>query len=396
MIPYARQSIDEDDVRAVAEVLRSDFLTGGPAVDRFEAALGETVGCPHVVACSSGTAALHLAMLALRLGPGDAVVVPSITFLASANAVKYVGADVRFADVDPDTGLMTPETLQQALNADGPGLIRAVVVVHLNGQSVDMQGIAAVARERGLFVVEDACHALGGASVLDGRRHPVGSAVASDLACFSFHPAKVIAMGEGGAVTTRDPDLAERVRRLRNHGMVRNPADFSERAQAFDAEGMPNPWYYEMPEPGFNYRASDIHCALGESQLRKLSTFLARRRELAALYDEALAPLAPLVRPVPRGPSEHDGWHLYVVLIDFARAGRSRAEVMRSVRDAGIGTQVHYLPVHRQPYYRTADRELTLSGADTYYERCLSLPMHCDLQETEIWRMIMVLRDTLA
>lgn len=374
MIPYGRQSIGEDDIRAVEDVLRGDLLTGGAAVDRFEASLGRIVEAPHAVACASGTAALHLAMLALGLGPDDAVVVPSVTFLASANAARYVGAEVRFADVDPDTGLLTPGTLRRALDGPGPGRIRAVVVVHLNGQSADMAGLTALARVHHLAVVEDACHALGGAHVVAGQAHPVGACAASDMACFSFHPVKAIAMGEGGAVTTRDPELAARVRRLRNHGMVRDTAAFEDKAQAFDADGTPNPWYYEMPEPGFNYRASDIHCALGESQLRKLPAFLARRRALAALYDEALAPLAPVVEPVPRGPSEHDGWHLYPVLIDFAALGRSRASVMRSLREAGIGTQVHYLPVHRQPYFRRLYPGTDLPGADAYYDRCLSLP----------------------
>jgi dTDP-4-amino-4,6-dideoxygalactose transaminase len=216
------------------------------------------------------------------------------------------------------------------------------------------------------------------------------------MACFSFHPVKAIAMGEGGAVTTRDPALAARVRRLRNHGMVHDPEAFEDRAQGFDADGTPNPWYYEMPEPGFNYRASDIHCALGESQLGRLPVFLTRRRALAALYDEALAPLAPAVRPIPRGPSEHDGWHLYPVLIDFAALGRSRACVMRSLRDAGIGTQVHYLPVHRQPHYRRLYPDVRLPGADTYYARCLSLPLFPAMADDDVTRVAAALAKAVS
>lgn len=396
MIPYGRQSIDEDDVRAVADVLRGDLLTGGPAVDRFEAALAQAVAAPYTVSCSNGTAALHLAMLALGLGPGDAVVVPSVTFLASANAARYVGAEVRFADVDPETGLMTPETLRRALDAQGPGRVRAIVVVHLNGQSADMARLAAIAREQDLAVVEDACHALGGAQIVDGKAHPVGACAASDMACFSFHPVKAIAMGEGGAVTMRDPNLADTLRRLRNHGMVRDPDVFEDKTQAFDADGTPNPWIYEMPEPGFNYRASDIHCALGESQLRKLPVFMARRRALAAIYDDALASLAPELRPVPRGLTEHDGWHLYPVLIDFAALGRSRANVMRALRDAGIGTQVHYLPVHRQPYYSRVYPNTVLPGADAYYDRCLSLPLFPGMTDDDVGKVVTSLTKALG
>jgi dTDP-4-amino-4,6-dideoxygalactose transaminase len=217
----------------------------------------------------------------------------------------------------------------------------------------------------------------------------------SAAACFSFHPVKTVAMGEGGAVTTRDPVLAERLRLLRSHGMTRDATGFADVAQAFDTSGEPNPWYYEMAEPGFNYRASDLQCALGASQLAKLGRFLGRRRALAARYDHALAPLAPLVRPIPRGPTEDDGWHLYVVLIDFAACGQTRAQVMERLRAAGIGTQVHYLPVHRQPYYRALYPDLILPGADAYYARCLSLPLFPDLGDEDVGRVVDALADAI-
>ncbi|KAA5603834.1 UDP-4-amino-4,6-dideoxy-N-acetyl-beta-L-altrosamine transaminase [Roseospira marina] len=395
MIPYGRHSIDADDIAAVVDVLQGDRLTDGPAVARFEAALGAVTGAPHVVACASGTAALHLAVLGLGLGPGDAVVVPSLTFVATANAATYVGATVRFADVDPDTGLMTPETLEQALARPGPGRPRAVFPVHLNGQVCDMAGLTAVAERHGLSVVEDACHALGGAAVLDGASVPVGAATASAAVCFSFHPVKTVAMGEGGAVTTRDGALADRLRRLRTHGISRDPGVFQEHALAFGADGAPTPWYYEMAEPGFNYRASDLHCALGASQLTKLETFLARRRSLAATLGQALAPLAPHVRPIPRGPTDADGWHLFVVLIDFEGLGRSRADVMAALAAAGIGTQVHYIPVHRQPYYRARDPDLHLPGAEAYYARCLSLPLFPAMADGDVDRVAAALREAL-
>lgn len=395
MIPYGRQSIGEDDIAAVAQVLRGDMLTGGPAVERFERALAGAVSAPHALVCANGTAALHLVAMALGLGTGDRVIVPSVTFLASANAFVFAGADVQLADVDPDTGLLTPETLRAALSAGGSGRARAVVAVHLNGQVCDMEGIAAVASEHGLVVIEDACHALGAFQDIGGRKVAVGSSAFSAAACFSFHPVKTVAMGEGGAVTTRDATLAERVARLRNHGMVRDPAVFTQPDEAIDADGQVNPWYYEMPEPGLNYRACDIQCALGESQLRKLTAFLDRRRALAARYDELLAPLAPLLRPVPRHHAAGDGWHLYPVLIDFAASGKTRAKVMAGLRGRGIGTQVHYLPVYRQPFYRARNEGLTLPGADAYYARCLSLPLFPAMDDRDPTRVVDALRSTL-
>lgn len=396
MIPYGRQTIDDDDIAAVTEVLRGEMLTGGPAVARFEAALASAVEAPHAIACSNGTAALHLAVLALDLGPGDVVIVPTLTFLATANAVRLAGAEVLFADVDPDTGLMTPQTLRDALaRFDGEGAVRAVIPVHLNGQSCAMPGIAEIAAENGLAVIEDACHALGGTQVNAEQRAAVGATAWSSMACFSFHPVKAIAMGEGGAVTTRDPGLARRLKQLRSHGMTRDPSDFTQQDQAFDESDQANPWYYEMPEVGLNYRACDLQCALGESQLRKLPAFLERRRALAARYDKLLTDRANYLRPVPRSQPETDGWHLYPVLIDFAALGISRAKVMGRLRDAEIGTQVHYIPVHRQPYYRSLYPGLTLPGADSYYERCLSLPLFPAMRDEDVDNIVEALCDIL-
>ena len=396
MIPYGRQSIDADDISAVIEVLKGDTLTGGPYVAQFEGALARSVSAPYTIACANGTAALHLAMLALGVGPGDAVVVPTLTFLATANAARYVGADVRFADVDPDTGLLTAQNLEKALVADGPGIPKAVISVHLNGQSADMQSIADVAGRHGLAVVEDACHAIGGAQVINGERLPVGSAMRADIVCFSFHPVKTIAMGEGGALSTRKPELAERLRRLRNHGMQRDPSHFTQRDEAFSEEGKLKPWYYEMSEPGFNYRISDILCALGASQLAKLPTFVDKRRILAAEYDRLVAALAPAVRPVPRKAPEDDGWHLYPVLIDFKKLGIDRGTVMGRLAESGIGSQVHYLPVHRQPYYRGLYPNRVLPGADAYYERCLTLPLFATLTVDDIRKVVAALEQAVT
>jgi UDP-4-amino-4,6-dideoxy-N-acetyl-beta-L-altrosamine transaminase len=382
-IPYGRQSIDEADIAAVAAALRADLLTTGPLVATYEAAFARATGAAHAVACNSGTAALHLASLALSLGPGAAAVVPSLTFLATANAVRMTGAEVVFADVDADTGLMTSATLAAALDraGDRSGTLRAAFPVHLNGQICDVAGLAEVARGAGLALVEDACHALGVAGA--------GATAHSDLACFSTHPVKTIATGEGGAVTTGSADLAERMRRLRNHGMVREPSEFDSADLGFDGDEA-NPWYYEMPEIGWNYRIPDILCALGLSQLDKLERFHRRRRELAAVYDRLLAPLAPALQPVPHGPAPH-GWHLYVVLIDFAALGTTRARFMRALREEGVGSQVHYIPVHRQPYYRRRYGELSLPGADAYYARCLSIPIHPSMSEADVGRVVAAL-----
>lgn len=381
-LPYGRQCIDDDDVATVVDALKSDWLTTGPAVEAFEAELAKRVGAQYAVSCSSGTAALHLAALALGLGDGDRVAVPTMTFLATANAARYVGAEVAFTDVDPETGLMGADHLLDALGRHDD--IKAVFPVHLNGPSVDMAAVSKIARARGLYIVEDGCHALGTPGV--------GACEHSDMTVFSFHPVKTVAMGEGGAITTNDETLYKRLKQFRSHGMVRDIESLSELDQALDGEGAVNPWYHEMHELGFNYRASDINCALGLSQLRKLDQFVARRQALLARYRELLVPLAPMVLP----PVDADAaWHLCAVRIDFAKAGISRAAMMNELRNQGIGTQVHYLPVHRQPYYRQRYGELSLAGADTYYKRALSLPLFFDMIDGDVERVVTVISTIL-
>jgi dTDP-4-amino-4,6-dideoxygalactose transaminase len=268
-----------------------------------------------------------------------------------------------------------------------------VFPVHLNGQCADMAGIAAVAARHGLAVVEDACHALGTRHVGAG---PVGSCPYSTMATFSTHPVKAIAMGEGGVVTTNVAAMGERVARFRNHGMTRDPAAFKERELAFAGDGTAHPWYYEMAEVGVNYRAPDILCALGLSQLKKLPRFVARRQALAERYDSALRSLAPLVEPVPRMPWSGHAFHLYVVQIDFAAARITRDAVMQALRADGVGTQVHYIPVHRQPYYRERYGALSLPGADAYYRGCLSLPIFPAMTEADVDRVVRALSAVLA
>ena len=393
-LPYGRQLIEEDDIAAVAEALRGDYLTTGPYVDRFESALAKTVGAKHAVVCSNGTAALHMAARALNLGRGTKVIVPAITFLATASAPHMNGAEIVFADVDPETGLMRPEDLEAAFARAGHA--DAVFNVNLNGQCGDAEGIFAIAREHGAKIVDDSCHAIGTGYVAnDGQVSQIGSNRFCDLSVFSFHPVKTIAMGEGGAVTTNDPALAKTLTLARSHGMTRNPDEFVNTDDAFDADGIVNPWYYELIEPEFNWRANDIQCALGLSQLGKLGRFVARRRALAAAYDTTLAPLAPLVRPTARTRPSLPAWHLYAARIDFERAGISRGEVMRRLTAMGIGSQVHYYPVHRQPYYTNRYGALSLPGADRYYARALSLPLFAAMMQSDVECVVAALASIL-
>ncbi len=390
-LPYGRQQIGEDDVAAVTDVLRGDTLTTGPKVAAFEQAIAGATGASHAVTCSSGTAALHLAAMALNLGPGDKVVVPALTFLATANVVRLTGAEVVFADVDAETGLMRGKELSAALLRDGSGKVKAVFPVHYAGQCAAPGQLAAAAD--GLPVVADSCHALGTAYGSGGK---IGDCRHAAMETFSFHPVKTIAAGEGGAVTTNDDALAERLRRLRNHGMTRDATSFVRDELARDGKGDANPWYYEMTELSPNYRLSDIHCALGLSQLGKLDTFCAARRALAARYDGKLAPLAPLVRPLGRVADCDPAWHLYVARIDFAALGIERAAVMARLMESGIGTQVHYLPLHMQPYYRDRYGEMSLPGAEAFYEQALSLPLFLDMEEEEVDYVVETLGHIIA
>jgi UDP-4-amino-4,6-dideoxy-N-acetyl-beta-L-altrosamine transaminase len=381
-LPYGRQTIEDDDVAAVAAALRDDFLTTGPRVEAFETAFADFVGAKHAVACANGTAALHLAMLALGVQPGEVCIVPSITFLATANCVRYVGAEVVFADVDPDTGLMTPKTLADAIARAGGRRIAAVLPVHLRGDIAELPALRDLADGVGAALVEDAPHALGSAMVFDNVPARAGDNRWGAMATFSFHPVKTMTTAEGGMVTTADPALADRLRTLRSHGMLR-PAG---------AE----PWWYEMPEIGFNYRLPDVLCALGISQLAKLPRFIERRRALARRYEAPLARLAPSVRPAASPTWSDPALHLMSVLIDLAAVGRSRAEVMEALRVRGVGSQVHYIPVHRQPYYAQRYGALDLPGAEAWYARTLSLPLYPAMADGDVDRVVGALTEALG
>lgn len=386
--PYSRPMVTDDDIAEIIEVARSQFLTQGPRIGAFEAALSERLAARHSIVCNSGTAALHMIYAGLEVGPGTAVVVPAITFLATANAARMCGATVIFADVDPKTGLVTPETLDRALRtAEMP--VKVAAAVHLAGLVCDMPGLSEVAEKYGCVLIEDACHAPGASYTANGKRHLVGSCGHSAAAAFSFHAVKHVAMGEGGAVLTNNPVVHRHSMALRSHGMLRDPADQLYRPEA-DAV-----WYYEMHEIGWNYRADDLACSLGLSQLRRLDEGLTKRREQVDLYDRLLADIPFLTRPEIPADRHNHAWHLYQVAIDFLAAGKSRGQVVRELMQHGIGTQVHYIPLHLQPYYRT-NPPAELPGAMRFYERTLSIPLYPQLMPDDLQQITGSLRQVLG
>jgi UDP-4-amino-4,6-dideoxy-N-acetyl-beta-L-altrosamine transaminase len=372
VIPYGRQTITDDDVAAVVEALRSSHLTQGPAIDRFERAVADYCGAEHAVAVANGTAALHLACLAMDLGPGDRLWTVPNTFVASANCALYCGADVGFVDIDPHTYDLSIGALETklALAAERGLLPQIVVPVHFAGRPCEMATIGRLADAYGFRVLEDASHALGGR---DGG-HPIGSCEHSAAAVFSFHPVKIVTSGEGGMVVTNDAGLARRLRRLREHGITREPAEMSR-----EPDG---PWYYELATLGYNYRITDLQAALGTSQMKRLDEFVTRRRALAARYRERLAGL-PLRLPDDAG-NGRSAWHLYVVRIDRSRVSRTRREIFERLRADGIGVQVHYIPVHLQPLYRRLGFEPgDCPQAEAYYEEAITLPLFPAMSEGE-------------
>lgn len=376
-LPYGRQCIDDGDIDAVVEVLRSDFLTTGPKIRLFEDALSGATGAQDVVACSNGTTALHLALITLGVGPGDAVIVPTITFLATANAVRYVGADVIFADVDPQTGLMSAEHAKDALERCGDLTPKVMMPVHIGGHLCDLKALRALCDAHDMHMIADSCHAIGGS--YDGA--PVGACKYEDMATFSFHPVKTIAAGEGGAVTTNSKEWADKMRTLRSHGMTPTPE-----------KGL---WAYEMQELGYNYRITDMQCALGISQLQRLDSFIERRKEIAAMYDKLFDGIQGVQTPYSEVTSG-SGWHLYALRIDFEALNISRHEFMQALRDKNVGSQVHYIPVHSQPYYEGLYGLLELSGADHYYEHTLSIPLYPTMTDDDARYVVDAIKEVLS
>lgn len=385
-LPYGRQSLDEADIAAVVEVLKSDYLTQGPAIPRFENAVAHWCGARHGIAMANGTATLHCAAKALGLGHGDWLWTSPVTFVASANAGRYCGAKIDFVDVDPGTILMCPDRLEAKLvEAEKNGALPKVVVpVHFAGQSCDMPRIHALSEKYGFKILEDAAHALGGE--FEGQR--IGNCRWSHAASHSFHPVKIITSGEGGMITTNDDELAWRIGLLRTHGITREPDRMTGESHG--------PWYYQQLDLGFNYRMTDLQAALGASQMTRLHAFARRRREIADLYDRELSRL-PL-RPLARDPRGISGWHLYMIRLDLeAIRPRTRRQVFESLRAQGIGVNVHYIPVHLQPdYQRLGFTAGMFPEAERYYEEAITLPMFPAMSDDDARRVRAALEAALA
>ncbi len=394
-IPYGRQSIDDDDIAAVVAVLKGDWLTQGPTVAAFEKAVAERTGARHAVAVATGTAALHAACFAAGVGPGSEIVTAPITFAASGNCALYLGGEVRFADIRADTYCLDPAKLEAAI---GP-TTRAIVPVDFTGQPADMNEINAIAKRHGLMVIEDAAHSLGATY----RGRPVGTL--ADMTILSFHPVKHVATGEGGMVLTDNDVLAARLRLFRTHGITGEAAEMTLAEQAADADG-PNTakqknqgkagWYYEMQELGFNYRITDLQCALGISQMGKLEYFLERRRAIARRYSDAFARSPLLTVPHQEGDRE-SAWHLYMLRLRLSAMGRTRREVFEDLRGRGIGVHVHYIPLHLQPYYRQryGHRRGDFPVAEAYYDSALTIPLFPAMTDEMVERVIAAVLDAV-
>ena len=413
MIPYGRQFIDEGDLHAVMRALSSDYLTSGPEVEAFEREFAAMVGAKHAVAACNATAALHLAMKVLGVGVGDRVVTSPNTFLASANAAAYVGATPDFSDIDPVFHNLDAATLE----ADWKPDTKAVVAVDYAGVPCDLPKIARMARSRAAFVIEDACHGVGGGFSADGKSWKLGGHPWADITTFSFHPVKTMTTGEGGMLVTDNEEWAAKARLLRSHGVTRNPAGFVGLVdKTIRASGSKSqlselgPWYYEMQDLGYNYRLTDIQSALGRNQLRRLPTFISRRQEIAAQYNEAFAHLDGLKIPslsnCHQSSATDVGFnfrlsdlslHLYTVQIDFAGLGKTRTEVMHELGDKGVGSQVLYIPVYLQPWYRRTFGYFSgkCPNAESFYAQTLSLPLSAGMKDEEVASVISAVRASL-
>lgn len=364
MIPYGKQNISEDDIQAVVDVLRSDFLTQGPIVPQFEQAVAAYCGAKHALAVNSATSALHVACLALGVGQGDLVWTSPITFVASANCARYCGADVDFVDIDPRTFNMSVDCLAEKLDkAQQIGrLPKIVIAVHMCGQSCDMEGIHRLSKKYGFKIIEDASHAIGG--TYQGEK--IGNSRFSDVTVFSFHPVKIITTGEGGMAVTNNADLIKRMARLRSHGITRYPSEMT-----VPPEGS---WYYQQIELGFNYRMTEIQAALGLSQMQRLDDFVTQRHQIAARYGELLA--AQPVETPWQHPDAYSSYHLYIVRLGGKGAAANRREVFERMRTEGVGVNIHYIPVYRQPYYASMGFDpANFPEAERYYAQAITLPL---------------------
>jgi UDP-4-amino-4,6-dideoxy-N-acetyl-beta-L-altrosamine transaminase len=385
MIPYGRQDISEADIQAVVDVLRSDYLTQGPAVPAFENAVASYCGVEHAVAVNSATSALHIACLSLGVGKGDVVWTTPTTFVASANCALYCGAEIDFIDIDPTTYNLSVDRLAEKLEqAKLGGLLPKVVIpVHLSGEPCDMAGIYDLSQRYGFKIIEDASHAIGGKY----RGEPIGNCRYSNITVFSFHPVKIITTGEGGMAVTNDKELAKRMQLLRSHGITR---DVNEMTRAPDG-----PWYYQQIDLGYNYRMTDLQAALGLSQMQRLDEFVAKRHAIAKRYDQLLADL-PVITPWQHADS-YSGLHLYVIRLKLGEIGKAHRQVFEALRAAGIGVNLHYIPVYRQPYYeRLGFKVGHCSEAEHYYAEAISLPMYPGLTNQQQDQVITALKEAVG
>ena len=385
MLPYARQFIDENDISAVVETLQSDFLTQGPKVSAFEEKLRQYCHATHAVVVNSATSALHLACLAIGLGPKDWLWTSPISFLASANCARYCRAKVDFVDIDPNTYNMSVQALEEKLiqAKTRNQLPKVVVPVHLAGQSCEMRQMKALSEEFGFYIIEDAAHAVGSRY----ENEPVGNCRYSDMTVFSFHPAKVMTTAEGGAVLTQQKSLADKIRILSSQGVTRELVDMQGPSHG--------PWYYQMVELGFNFRMNDIQATLGINQLDKLDTFVEKRNQIAKKYAQALEGL-PLILPYQR-PDTFSAWHLFIICLDPIKTEQSRKEAFIKLRERGIGVNVHFIPIHTQPYYQKLGFQWgDFPLAEQYYERCMTLPIYFGLTEDEQSNVIQAVSEVLS
>ena len=373
VISYGRQWIDEDDIQAVVEVLKGDFLTQGPKIEEFEKNICDYVGSKYCVAVSNGTAALHLAVASLEIEPGKKGITSPITFMASPNAMVYNDIRPDFVDIDAETYCLDHLKVEEKIDRD----TRLIIPVHFAGQPCDMGSLYEIAQDNKLFIVEDAAHAIG-SKYSDGT--PVGKCKYSDLSTFSFHPVKTITTGEGGAITTNNKDLYEKLLLLRSHGITKDNSKFQ-----IENLKVLGPWYHEMQLLGYNYRLTDIQAGLGISQLKKLDRFVQRRREIVRKYNDEFKSIDWLKIPFEK-PDVYSAFHLYVLQIDFSKIGKSRKKVMEELQNKKIGTQVHYIPVHTQPYYRMnfGTNWSDFPIAENYYQKALSIPLYPRMTDEDV------------
>lgn len=383
-IPYGRQDITEDDVDAVIDILHSDFLTQGPMVPHFEKGLAEYCNSKHSIAVNSATSALHLSCLALDLGPGDVLWTSPISFVASANCGLYCNAKVDFVDIDPFTYNLCPKSLERKLIAaeQSGQLPKIVIPVHLCGQPCDMQAIHALAQKYGFKIIEDASHAIGGKY----QNEPIGNCRHSDITVFSFHPVKIITTAEGGAALTNDAELARRIELLRSHGITRDAAQMTQ-----EPDG---PWYYQQIALGYNYRMTDLQAALGVSQLKRLDQYVARRHALAEQYNKLLSDL-PLTTPYQHNQG-YSAYHLYAVRLQQENSNASHREVFEKLRGLGIGVNIHYIPIHTQPYYKQFGfKSGDFPQAESYYNEAISLPLYPKMTDEQLNEVVVALHKAL-